>query len=71
MTQHLLFYFERNNLPEEQACIAGRFLDLATRVHKAAYDCEEAEAALRKLLEAQDAALRALHCPGRTEGRRG
>jgi NAD(P)H-dependent FMN reductase len=58
-TQHVLRFFECSHLPPKLQVVALPFADLAQRVATAA-DNPETTVALRKLLEAKDAAVRAV-----------
>lgn len=56
---HILQYFTYAHLPEHLQQISWPFCDLAQEIAKRAPDNPETTVALRKLLEAKDAAVRA------------
>lgn len=56
---HVLRYFECDHLPAHLQAVSAPFRDLAQRVAKLHPDSRETTVALRKLLEAKDAAVRA------------
>lgn len=56
---HVLKFFECGHLPEKLQAISKPFGDLARQVAERAPDNQETTIALRKLLEAKDAAVRA------------
>jgi NAD(P)H-dependent FMN reductase len=58
--QHVLKFFNYEHLPERLQAVSKPFADLATQVSEAAPDNQETTVALRKLLEAKDAAVRAV-----------
>ena len=58
-TTHLVKYFEHAHLPAHLAEISKPFGDLAQQLVDALPDGPELTAALRKLLEAKDCAVRA------------
>ncbi|MCL2542743.1 MAG: hypothetical protein FWE71_09855 [Nocardioidaceae bacterium] len=58
-TTHLLKYFASAHLPEHLAEISRPFAELAQQITDALPDGPELTAALRKLLEAKDCAVRA------------
>jgi len=57
---HVLQFFTYDHLPEKLAAVSMPFCELAQRVAIAAPDSRETTIALRKLLEAKDAAVRAV-----------
>lgn len=75
MTAKILKYFEYRHLPERLADVSKEFAVIATWVDEFLPDCEEKSVALRKLLEAKDAAVRAKledkPGPGLTTARKG
>lgn len=56
---HVLKFFKYEHLPERLQAISKPFADLAQQVAERAPDNQETTVALRKLLEAKDAAVRA------------
>ncbi len=56
---HVLKFFGYAHLPERLQAISKPFADLAQQVAERAPDNQETTVALRKLLEAKDAAVRA------------
>lgn len=56
---HVLQYFAYTHLPERLQAISKDFADLAQKTAERAPDSQETTVALRKLLEAKDAAVRA------------
>lgn len=56
---HILRYFAYDHLPEGLQAISKPFSELAEQVANRAPDNRETTVALRKLLEAKDAAVRA------------
>jgi hypothetical protein len=58
-TEHVLQYFTYSHLPERLQVISMHFHELAHEVAARAGDNPETTVALRKLLEAKDAAVRA------------
>ena len=56
---HVLKYFSYSHLPEKLQAVSKPFSDLAQQVAERAPDNQETTVALRKLLEAKDAAVRA------------
>lgn len=56
---HVLKYFAYNHLPEHLQEISKPFSELAAQVASRSPDSQETTVALRKLLEAKDAAVRA------------
>jgi hypothetical protein len=58
--QHVLKFFSYKHLPEHLQEISKDFADLATKTAERAPDSQETTVALRKLLEAKDAAVRAV-----------
>lgn len=56
---HVLKYFSYSHLPEKLQAISKPFCDLANEVANRNPDNQETTIALRKLLEAKDAAVRA------------
>lgn len=58
--QHVLKFFEYGHLPEKLQAISKPFCDLAKEVADRAPENQETTVALRKLLEAKDAAVRAV-----------
>jgi hypothetical protein len=57
--QSILKFFEYSHLPDRLQAISRPFCELAQEVARRAPDNYETEIALRKLLEAKDAAVRA------------
>lgn len=57
--QHVLKFFSYSHLPERLQEVSKPFCDLANQVANRAPDNQETTVALRKLLEAKDAAVRA------------
>ncbi|WP_282795190.1 hypothetical protein [Streptomyces sp. CC224B] len=57
--RHVLRYFDTTHLPPPLAEVAGLFEDLAAELARRSLDGPELTVALRKLLEAKDAAVRA------------
>jgi hypothetical protein len=57
--QHVLKFFRYDHLPEHLQRWPKEFSDLAHRVADSSPDSPETTVALRKLLEAKDAAVRA------------
>lgn len=57
--QHVLKYFACSHLPEKLQAISKPFGELAQQVAERSPDNQETTVALRKLLEAKDAAVRA------------
>ena len=57
--QHVLQFFTFNHLPERLRRVSEPFSDLAHEVAQRAPNSPETTVALRKLLEAKDAAVRA------------
>ena len=57
--QHVLKYFAYEHLPEKLKAVSAPFGELAKQVAERAPDNQETTVALRKLLEAKDAAVRA------------
>ena len=57
---HVLKFFSYSHLPEKLQAISKPFCDLATEVANRAPENQETTVALRKLLEAKDAAVRAV-----------
>jgi hypothetical protein len=56
---HVLKFFSHSNLPAWMEEVSKPFCDLAQQVAERAPDNQETTVALRKLLEAKDAAIRA------------
>lgn len=56
---HVLKFFAYGHLPEKLQAVSKPFCDLAQQVAERAPDNQETTVALRKLLEAKDAAVRA------------
>lgn len=56
---HVLKFFAYSHLPEKLQAVSKPFGDLAQQVAERAPDNQETTVALRKLLEAKDAAVRA------------
>lgn len=56
---HVLKFFKYDHLPERLQAISKPFADLAQQIAERAPDNQETTVALRKLLEAKDAAVRA------------
>jgi hypothetical protein len=52
-------FFAYNHLPEKLKAVSKPFADLAEKLQSALPACAERSVALRKLLEAKDAAVRA------------
>ena len=59
MAAPILRYFTTDHLPADLADVSGRFAALAHRLDDELPDGPEKSTALRKLLEAKDAAVRA------------
>lgn len=59
MDYPILKYFEYNHLPERLQKVSQPFASLAYTTVKTLPKCAETSVALRKLLEAKDAAVRA------------
>ena len=57
---HVLKFFKYDHLPEKLQAISRPFCTLAQEVAERAPDNQETTVALRKLLEAKDAAVRAV-----------
>lgn len=57
---HVLQYFAYAHLPEHLQVISKDFAELAQKTADRAPDSQETTVALRKLLEAKDAAVRAV-----------
>ena len=57
---HVLKFFKYDHLPEKLQAISRPFCTLAQEVAERAPDSQETTVALRKLLEAKDAAVRAV-----------
>lgn len=60
MPDHILQFFTHEHLPAELAAVSKPFCDLATHVIATTPRNPERTVALRKLLEAKDAAVRAV-----------
>lgn len=58
--QHVLPYFKYEHLPENLQPYAKQFADLANEVAYSSPSSPETTVALRKLLEAKDAAIRSV-----------
>jgi NAD(P)H-dependent FMN reductase len=58
--QHVLKFFSYQHLPEKLQAVSKPFSELAGQVAERAPDNQETTVALRKLLEAKDAAVRAV-----------
>ncbi len=58
--QHVLKFFDFKHLPEKLQEVSAPFWQLAQQVAGRAPDNQETTVALRKLLEAKDAAVRAM-----------
>jgi hypothetical protein len=58
--QHVLKFFSYAHLPINLQEVSKPFCDLANQVAERAPDSQETTVALRKLLEAKDAAVRAV-----------
>ncbi len=56
---HVLKFFSYAHLPEKLQVVSKPFADLAQQVAERSPDNQETTVALRKLLEAKDAAVRA------------
>lgn len=59
-SDHIMQFFEFGHLPPHLAEVSQPFCDLAWRIAKTAPRNPERTVALRKLLEAKDAAVRAV-----------
>ena len=57
---HVLKYFACDHLPEKLQAVSRPFGELARQVAERAPENQETTVALRKLLEAKDAAVRAI-----------
>lgn len=57
---YLLQFFKYDHLPEHMQAVSKPFGDLAEKLTKEIPENQERSAALRKLLEAKDCAVRAL-----------
>ena len=57
--QHVLKFFKYDHLPEQLQAVSKDFALLAQTTAERAPDSQETTVALRKLLEAKDAAVRA------------
>ena len=64
MDERLLIWFEYQHLPEHLQNASKPFCDLATSIAQTIAPGPERTVALRKLLEAKDAAVRAVLKPG-------
>lgn len=62
--RHVLQFFSRSHLPKRLAAVSRPFVDLAHEVAARNPNSPETTVALRKLLEAKDAAVRAAIDPG-------
>lgn len=62
--ERMLKWFVYNHLPEKLQFVSKPFADLAMEICLAIEPGPERTIALRKLLEAKDAAVRAKICPG-------
>jgi hypothetical protein len=60
MTEHILQFFEWNHLPPNLAAVSKPFCEHAGKIVRELPRNPERTVALRKLLEAKDAAVRAL-----------
>lgn len=58
--QHVLKFFDYHHLPADLQEVSRPFGELARQVAERAPDSQETTVALRKLLEAKDAAVRAV-----------
>jgi hypothetical protein len=58
-TPQILSYFSYEHLPEDLQVVSKPFAKLAEAINAGYGDIEEAQVALRKLLEAKDCAVRA------------
>jgi len=58
--QHVMRFFAYGHLPERLQEVSRPFAELAQQVAERAPDNQETTVALRKLLEAKDAAVRAV-----------
>ena len=58
--QHVLKFFAYDHLPEKLQVVSKPFGELAKQVAERSPDNQETTVALRKLLEAKDAAVRAV-----------
>jgi hypothetical protein len=59
MAAKILRYFEYDHLPAKLQDVSRRFAEVATWIDNSLPECDEKRVALRKLLEARDAAVRA------------
>lgn len=59
MSADILKYFQYDHLPEKLQKVSKPFGELASMIYEDLPGCEESDVALRKLLEAKDAAVRA------------
>jgi hypothetical protein len=57
--QHVLKFFSYSHLPEKLQAVSKPFCNLAQEVAQRCPESQETTVALRKLLEAKDAAVRA------------
>ena len=62
--EHMLKWFAFAHLPERLQAVSRPFCELAEKICEAVESGPERTVALRKLLEAKDAAVRALVHPG-------
>jgi len=60
MTEHIMQFFKYDHLPEKLGAVSQPFAELAQRVIDTTPRNPERTVALRKLLEAKDAAVRAV-----------
>ena len=60
MTEHILQFFAYRHLPPDLADVSRPFCDLAEKIIASLPRNPERTVALRKLLEAKDAAIRAM-----------
>lgn len=59
---HIMQFFSYDHLPERLEAVSKPFADLADQITTMAEPSPERTAALRKLLESKDAAVRAVLC---------
>jgi hypothetical protein len=59
MAERILKWFQSSHLPPHLRAVSGRFAELAAWIEQDLPECAEKSVALRKLLEAKDAAVRA------------
>ena len=68
-TAHVLQFFKYDHLPAHLKTVASRFADIANTIANEANN-PETTVALRKLLEAKDAAVRAVLAQGMADNQR-